>query len=505
MSVFLMATPSTQTTDAAWRQFWDAKDRKEAEPAAEALVKSGISFEEALARLRQGRPYSGNVAKGVVRLSRKSGDTTFAYILDVPQNYDPARKYQARVQLHGGVSRPDPTPRGNGIGALAGTEQIYVLPTGWADATWWTERQLENLPAILDSVKRVYNIDENHVVLAGVSDGGTGAYYFAMRDTTPFASFLPLIGALAVLRSPSTEVEGELFPNNLLNKPFFIVNGGRDPLYPTSSVEPYINHLRKSGVQLTYLPQPEGGHNTNWWPDVKDSFESFVREHPRYPNPARLTWETDLAEGTRRAHWLVIDALASPRVADTLPDLNDFAPRPTLSFGVRSSGMRVTSVTPGSGAAAFGLLPGDLVTKVNGIPLPSAVDLTDVLSTREPGKPLSLTVQRNNTSLDLRGSYEPKLMSQAIPMFRHFSPSGRVDLERDGNSVRATTRGVAEFTLLLSPDVFDLAKPVTVVADGRKVFDGPVAKSVATLMKWAARDNDRTMLFAAELHIKIQP
>jgi hypothetical protein len=34
------------------------------------------------------------------------------------------------------------------------------------------------------------------------------------------------------------------------------------------------------------------------------------------------------------------------------------------------------------------------------------------------------------------------------------------------------------------------------------VFDGRVEPSLATLLKWAARDNDRTMLFAAELHIK---
>ena len=38
-------------------------------------------------------------------------------------------------------------------------------------------------------------------MLSGVSDGGTGTYYFSMRDTTPFASFLPLNGAIAVLRS----------------------------------------------------------------------------------------------------------------------------------------------------------------------------------------------------------------------------------------------------------------------------------------------------------------
>jgi len=29
-----------------------------------------------------------------------------------------------------------------------------------------------------------------------------------------------------------------------------------------------------------------------------------------------------------------------------------------------------------------------------------------------------------------------------------------------------------------------------------------VEKSVATLMNWAARDNDRTMLFAAEIRIR---
>ena len=61
---------------------------------------------------------------------------------------------------------------------------------------------------------------------------------------------------------------------------------------------------------------------------------------------------------------------------------------------------------------------------------------------------------------------------------------------------------MAEFTLLVSPDAFDLAQPVKVVANGRTVFDGRVEPSLATLLKWAARDNDRTMLFAAELHIK---
>ena len=86
-------------------------------------------------------------------------------------------------------------------------------------------------------MKRTYNVDENRVALAGVSDGGTGAYYIAMRDTTPYASFLPLNGFIMVL--PSVD-RGRSFPNNLRNKPFFVVNGGKDPLYPTRVVEPYV-------------------------------------------------------------------------------------------------------------------------------------------------------------------------------------------------------------------------------------------------------------------------
>jgi hypothetical protein len=42
-----------------------------------------------------------------------------------------------------------------------------------------------------------------------------------------------------------------------------------------------------------------------------------------------------------------------------------------------------------------------------------------------------------------------------------------------------------------------------VTVNGRTVFDGRIEKNVETLLKWAARDNDRTMLFGAELKIAI--
>ncbi|HLH31440.1 MAG TPA: hypothetical protein VKY31_09575, partial [Terriglobia bacterium] len=90
-----------------------------------------------------------------------------------------------------------------------------------------------------------------------------------------------------------------------------------------------------------------------------------------------------------------------------------------------------------------------------------------------------------------------------VPLFGRPKRPGRIDLMRNGNTIQAMTRGVAGFTLLLSPDKFDFDQPIKVVANGKTVFDGRVEKSLKTLMKWAARDNDRTMLYAAELKIKL--
>ena len=418
LAATMVRSADSNDINAAFKAFWDARSPQDAARVV-AAIRAVSGFDEALKRLKVGRTYSANAPKGVVKSSYGAHGKEFFYAVNVPESYDPARRYQVRLQLHGGVMRPSNQPRGDGtIGALAGVEQIYIIPYAWADAPWWAESQLENLDRILDIVKRTYNVDENRVAVAGVSDGGTGVFYMAMRDTTPFASFLSLNGNMLVLRSNDVR-SGDLFPNNLRNKPVFVVNGGRDPLYPTSYVGPYVQHLKEKGVNVVYQPQPNGVHNTAWWSEVKDSFEAFVASHPRNPLPRTLTWETNGAAVDNRVHWLMIDKLGA------------------------------------------------------------------------------------------KGRNEPKwddvnLLTDVGPMlFDNTQASGRVDLVQSGNVVTAKTSGVAEFTLLLSPDAFDFSQPIKVEANGRPMFNGRVEPSVATLLKWAARDNDRTMLFGAELHIKL--
>ncbi len=78
-----------------------------------------------------------------------------------------------------------------------------------------------------------------------------------------------------------------------------------------------------------------------------------------------------------------------------------------------------------------------------------------------------------------------------------------MDVRRIGNTFEARSRGVRGFTILASPDAVDFAEPVRVTVNGREAYRGALNKDLGALMKWAARDNDRTMLYGAELRIRV--
>jgi predicted esterase len=507
-AIAVLALAKAPDVDGVFAAFWSAQNRREAARAAEQVVNARVPFDDAYRRLKQGRAYSTQPT-GIVRLTNRTDDgVEHHYALNIPATYDPATKYQVRVHLHGGVMmRQTNVPPANAgtVGALTGADQIYIVPFSWQDAPWWSDDQIQNLDDILDAAKRRYNIDENRIVLSGVSDGATGAYYVAMRDTTPFASFLPLNGFIMVLANGDLRVDGGLYPNNLRNKPWFVVNGGRDPLYPTSRVDPYITHLKKGGVSIDYRPQPDAGHNTAWWPQMKDAFESFVRDHPRNPLPDALTWETSTAATHNRAHWLVIDALWNAKGESTaLDDVNVMVGPPAPDFGARTIGTRINRVIAGSNADKIGLKAGDVLVRLNGESVHVRVDVAEALEDVTPGSELTLLVARDNKPVELTGVYQPDIVTPPPGfLFDRTLPSGRVDVTREGNTITAISRGVMAFTLLLSPDQFDFSKPVKVIANGKTVFEKKVEKDVRALMKWAAIDNDRTMLLGAEVHIRL--
>ncbi|MCG8468282.1 MAG: hypothetical protein MJB57_08740, partial [Gemmatimonadetes bacterium] len=305
--------------------FWLSSDEAARARAASDLLDSGASFEALYDALRAAPEFTADAPTGRLDRSRRGADgRTYGYTALVPDVYDPKRAYPVLFYLHGGVNRPAWSRPGEWWGdydRIADPDRIVVVPAGWSEATWWQDAQIDNLSAILAELSSTYNVDANRVHLLGISDGGTGAYYVAFRAASPWASFLPFIGHPAVLSSPRLDVDGQMYVSNLRNRPLMIVNGGRDRLYPTRSIDPFVGLFRTHGVELVYRPQPEAGHDMTWLPDEAARIDSFLVATPRDPLPDALEWETEDTSRGRFA-WVVIDELGAVRGETDLPDRN---------------------------------------------------------------------------------------------------------------------------------------------------------------------------------------
>lgn len=390
---FLVAAENSALID----QFWSATTDSERREIAQQLS-SAADVDSLYQLMKQGPEYSADVPIGQQESIRRGDDgMDFPYVYLIPEQYDPTRKYPVEFMLHGGVSRPEWEPGGGwwrrGFDSLKQEDRIVVVPASWVEAFWWHENQAENLPAILNVLKGTYNIDENRVSMTGISDGGTGAYFFAFKQPTPWAAFLPYIGHPGVLRNPQSGGGYRLYFENLMAKPLYIVNGENDRLYPSSSVQPFIDVLVDAGVDHVWKVIPEGGHNTNWLPDETPLIEQFKRDNPRDPLPDSVKWVADRTDKFQRNMWIRIDEL---------------------------------SQTP-----------------------------------------------------------------------------GLLEVNRSGNEFEVIARGIGGFSLLLNPEEVDFSRAIRVNVNGEIKFDELVAQDSDTLLNWAARDLDRSMMFTAELNFTV--
>ena len=503
-----------QGLESAVGDFWTAGSAEEIDRAVERILALDPGIEPLWPLVRAGGAYDADVPRGRQVLSRRNPDgVEYRTIAWIPSEYDPAQRYPVRVYLHGGVSRPrrDEAAWWRNQERYARDDAIVLFPESWGETMWWQASQIENLAGVVNDLKRTYNVDENQVHLLGVSDGGTGAFYHAFKAPTPWAGFVSFNGHPAVLASPSTAADGQMHVANLRNKPFFAVNGGQDRLYPISSVVPFLQLFVNAGVYVEFRPRPEAGHDMQWWDEESPRVDAFIVAQTRRPLPDRLVWETESAERFNRAHWLVITELGRVEGESDFDDFNEIASSPPsvpIGFNqlglLEGGGIVLIDILAGSIAEAAGVRAGDVLVGVNGRAVATVDDLREAVQAPRDGPGLDVEVEREGERLAFVLTPPDDVPAgPARTAFPRPDPTGRVQLTRNGNEILVATRGVRRYTLLLSPEQFDFLQPIRVTTNDVLSFEGVVEPDPAVLLRWAARDRDRTMLFGAELDVEV--
>jgi hypothetical protein len=322
---------------------------------------------------------------------------------------------------------------------------------------------------------------------------------------------LPFNGQPDVLANVASPNGATLFAGNASATPFYIVHGALDRLYPFASVKPWWTLYEAAGLRPVKHVKDQSGHHTRWWPEEAPLMDAFIREHPRDPLPDRVDWEAGQTDQFNRSRWVVIDELGAAANESVLESVNQVTQRPlALGIGVRvwtdaaGGGVNVVSIQPGSLADSSGMWEDDVVRGLGAESVAGVEQLQKALEANA-GASIRLEIERGGQKFPLTLRLPPAPTPAPRTAFARPALSGRVQVERTGNSVAVRTRGVRKYTLLLSPDRFDFSQPIRVVTNGALSFEGRVTPAVETLLKWAARDNDRTMLFGHELTVTLPP
>ncbi len=207
--------------------------------------------------------------EGVGLMSAKNErDQRGGFSVYIPENLDRSKPASLVVALHGGT--------GHGADFLwswvreARTRGFIVMaPTSQQD-TWslmGEEHDLIPLLSMIEHVKQMWTIDEDHILIGGMSDGATYSLIAGLKEDSPFTHIAPFSGVL----HPQLAMDGSL--HHAKDKPVYLVHGTLDWMFPIEAAHMAKHELEASGAKVTYR-----------------EIEGLSHTYARSEHPALIEW-----------------------------------------------------------------------------------------------------------------------------------------------------------------------------------------------------------------------
>jgi predicted esterase len=220
-------------------------------------------------QLAEGKP--ALFPKGsVARLAHRSkiDNTLQPYSLYVPQGYLEDEPIPLLVTLHGsGVDEQQLILSVARLHSLyrsrkrTGTMMV-MAPQARGLSDWYTGRSGEDVIECIAHVRKLYNIDEERIVLDGFSMGGYGAWRIGLLHPELFRALIIRSGAI----KPPPPIQGENIIE-LLDRvktkvpPVLILHGDKDNAVPVENASRAVEKLKELGIKHRYIEVKGAAHS----------------------------------------------------------------------------------------------------------------------------------------------------------------------------------------------------------------------------------------------------
>jgi predicted esterase len=224
-----------------------------------------------------------------------------SFFIHLPENYNPEKKYSLLLFLHGTVRNNTLVDYQLADWNLGGWNRYYtkyakqndvilVFPRGNRQYNWMTsEDGFFMIPEMLKLIKKAINVDDNKVFISGHSNGGTGSFYYLMKQPTQFAGFYGFNTYPKVFT-------GGTFVENIKNRSFINFSTDEDYYYPPNANDDLTKLM--NGIKADYKDYRYNGF-PHWFPEFDESEPAYkilfndLTNRKRNPFPKELSWEFD--------------------------------------------------------------------------------------------------------------------------------------------------------------------------------------------------------------------
>lgn len=244
-----------------------------------------------MARAQAPPPSTPSVQTGFLSRSLVVAGFEYRYAVYVPRGYQASVHWPVILALHGSDDfGSDGRKQLNG--GLAPKIRTYperfpaivVFPQSHIEGMWgWHARDGEAAMAELDKTMSEFSIDPRRVYLTGVSAGGNGAWFLAVKYPERFAAVAVVSGfvsedrgsRLPSIAPPGTADLDAYVAKRVASIPIWISHGSVDPVVPVEESRRMYAALKAAGAKVQYTEFPGVGHNAWDWD---------------YEQPPMITW-----------------------------------------------------------------------------------------------------------------------------------------------------------------------------------------------------------------------
>jgi pimeloyl-ACP methyl ester carboxylesterase len=170
---------------------------------------------------------------------------------------------------------------------LADTFSLFLAsPSANRSTPWWSPAGIGRILQTLRFMALHYPINPDKVFLAGVSDGATGCWAAANTIPAPFAGFIAVSGFGGMLPG----VAMPLLPSNIMQRPIYNVNAGRDRIYSIVEVNKFLDWCIERGVRVERKEYPDELHGFDYRSKEFGTLAGYIRTWSRTSDTRGVNW-----------------------------------------------------------------------------------------------------------------------------------------------------------------------------------------------------------------------